>query len=1205
MDVKVALEIVRNLIAPEYLSSLQEEVFKAAWMGKSYAQIAELKGYAEDHIKSIGADIWQLLSQATDTKVTKRNFRAIIERLDLPTNFPIATDPIERQAAIDVSIFYGREDERQQLQQWIVRDRCRLVVLLGMGGIGKSSLAVKIAQELQSHFCCILWRSLINAPPINELLPELIRHLKSQIATKTSEIPHRLPDTIAGQVEALLRICQQERCLIILDNCESILEQGNSAGRYRPECADYGYLFSTWGQVQHNSCLLLTSREKPTEIGELEGVALPVRSKSISGLDPISGQKIFADKGCDPIPPPEWAEIDRYYGGNPLALKLVAAALQDLTGGDVGEILPYLRSERLGFVGIHVLLQQQWERLSIAEQQVMYWLAIQREPISTPDLEASLHLTWYHGTANNQSAPEMLPISPLLATFQSLRRRSIIQHRNGLWSLQPVVMEYVTSKLVSEIGTEIERQQPYLLNTHALLQANNKAYIRKIQVRLILQAVIERLLSAIPQSGRFANGEQQSIAVHLRDILAGWQQEHPRYPGYLAGNILNLLCHLDADLRGLNCSDLAICQAYLVERQLVDVNFARAQILNCAFTETFSTVLAVAYSLDGKKLASSDSNGQIRVWRVRDGECLLSFIGHNNWVRSLCFSPDGLYLASTSDDRTIKIWDLEDGTCLRTIDRGIYHLGLCFSTDGKTIISGGAKGSIHVWDVLSGDEIGGWKAHEHWIMRISIDALGDRLVTGSADGTVKVWEYPSGKCLHVLTGHEGWIMPVKFSPDGKTIVSGGMDATVRLWDAETGECLHILKAHRSYVWSVAFSPDGNAIASGGVDGILRLWRTNNGECIYALEGHTKQIWSVAFHPDGKMVASGGEDRSIRFWQTSDGKCLQTIGGYNNGFRAIAWSPDGQHLVTGSEDTLVRSWDLNSATSQQKFSGHSNIVSSIAYHPQGHSFASGAEDRTIRIWNSQTATVKKVLRGHPDWVSTLTYSPTGQYLASAGSDRTIRIWEPERGRCMAVLNGHEDRIWTINYHPHLNLMVSASEDQTVRLWDLDRQETIHTFRGHHNRVVAAVFDPRGTMVASGGMDSNILLWDIETATLQHTLSGHEGWIMSLAYSYDGKWLLSGSTDYTIKVWSMETGKCTATAIGHESWVRSIAVSPDNRLFASASEDGTIRLWDLPTASLISTRRAIRPYEGMDITATEGLTKPQIETLKALGAVSREQ
>jgi hypothetical protein len=285
--------------------------------------------------------------------------------------------------AIDVSVFYGRTEELNQLEQWIVMQHCRLVRLLGMGGIGKTAISIKLAERIEEHFDYIIWRSLRNAPSIQNLLAELLQFLSQQQETN-------LPETVESRISRLMHYLRQHRCLLVLDNAESIMRAGDRAGRYGEGYQEYGELLRRIGEERHNSCLVLTSREKPKELAALQGEHLPVRSLQLTGLPTAQGRKIFHDRGSFWGSDDEWKSLIEHYAGNPLALKIVAPAIRDLFDSKVSNFLDLLNRGTLVFDDIRNLLDRQFARLSALEREVMYWLTINRKPVPLLELHKDL-----------------------------------------------------------------------------------------------------------------------------------------------------------------------------------------------------------------------------------------------------------------------------------------------------------------------------------------------------------------------------------------------------------------------------------------------------------------------------------------------------------------------------------------------------------------------------------------------------------------------------------------------------------------------------------------------------------------------------------------------------------------------------------------------------------------------------------------------
>ncbi|GAA6619638.1 NB-ARC domain-containing protein [Scytonema sp. NUACC26] len=1182
MTVEEAIALVEQLLERGRLTKVQEIVFRNSWDGKTYQEMAEELTYDPGHIKDVGSELWQLLSKALGEKVTKNNLHGVLQRnaarqqnstIVSPTpNDPIVTSQTDWGEAIEVSHFYGRTTELETLHQWIVNYRCRIVALLGMGGMGKTALSVKLTEQLQKEFEYVVWRSLQNAPPVEEIVSDLIHFFSEQ---QEINLPHKLEP----QVSRVLHYLCSSRCLIILDNLETILQDGISAGKYQQGYEGYGYLLKCVGEVNHQSCLILTSREKPKEVALLEGPTLKVRSLLLQGLTSLEGHKIFYTKGCFGVNEQELQEVCDHFAGNPLALKIAASAVQEVYRGDLGQLIPFLQQGKLQFEDINDLLQQQFNRLSPLEQQVMCWLAINREPVSLAELEADF-------------VSETV-VGQLLDAVQSLRRRAFVEQQEQQLALQPVLLEYVTHRIITGVCEEIANQRYPFLNDYALTKAQSKEYIRQAQIRLIVRPIINRLVEML--------GSINAIEHQLKQMLALLQQEMPLKPGYAAGNILNILCEINADLSHLDCSHLAIWQAYLADATLHNVNFARSQFAKSVFKQTFGAVLCLAFSPDGEVLASSDAKGEINLWRVADEQCLLTMRGHTNWVRRIAFSPDGCSIASTSTDGTIRIWDVRDGRCLQIIQEySCISYSVCFSPDGKLLASSSEDCKVRIWDVENRKCLQVMEGHAHWALSASFSPDGKLLASGSSDKTIRIWDVENGKCVRAIAGHEGWVVPVSFSPDGRQIASGSFDSTVRIWNVDDGKCLTILQGHTKWVWSVAWSPDGQQIASAGIDQTIRFWEVKSGKCLHAIPGHTSQIWSVAFHPDGTKVASGGEDQTIRFWDARNGKCLGFIGGHTNWVRSVAFSADGQTLISAHKDCSVRIWDVSSRNCLYTLNKHKDSVLTVAVAPNNQIFASGSTDKAVKIWNLLHRSCLHTLTGHTDSVWSVAFSPNGQLLASCSLDRTVRIWDVSNGNCLHILVGHSDRIGCVRFSPDGSKIASASEDQTVKLWNVNSGECLKTLQ-HQQRIWSVAFSPDGKSIASGCMNNTIQIWNAQSSERLQTLVGHTGWVLSVSFSHDSHQLISGSSDQTVKVWDVKSGRCLYNLQQHKNWVWSVVLSNNHHAIASASEDEAIHLWNRETGEWEATLQVQRPYEGTNITDVTGLTNAQEAALRALGAV----
>ncbi|PSB15463.1 hypothetical protein C7B76_13695 [filamentous cyanobacterium CCP2] len=1080
--------------------------------------------------------------------------------------FEVAASYPSAAAPIAIDAFYGREKELAELEHLLLVDRCRLVALLGIGGIGKTSLSLKLLQQIRPQFERTVWRSLENAPPLKTILLDLIRVLSNGQET---DVPER------DRLSRLFDYVNQYRCLVVLDGIEAILQAADLAGNYKEGYQDYGDLIERMAQTCHQSCLMLTSAEKPKDFSNLEGKK--VRAYTLNGLNDAEGQEIFRERGINPESESECKAIVNLYDGNPLALKIVSSTIQDL----FGSISEFLEQGAKVFGGITTLLDQQFTRLSAFEKDIMYWIAINREAVSLKDLREDI-------------VPLVSP-PRLQEALESLGRRSLVKRDRALFCLQPVVMEYTLDRLVEQMSQEIIQGNIALFNSHPLIKAQAQDYLREAQLRFILQPLKEKLFTTLET--------EAAVQACLLQIISRWQHHSPLKPGYVTGNVLNLLWQMGSDIHDRDFSRLVIRQAYLQDMTLHGVNFGEADLSQSVFAETLGSILAIDFSPNGKVLATGDTDYNVHLWDVATGEQQLSWQGHDDWIRSVRFSPDGTILATASEDQTIRLWEVATGRCLRTLEGHTSWVRfVSFSADGKRLVSASEDKTVRLWNVDSGECLNVFQGHTRTVRSATFSQDGKIIASASGDSTVRLWNVDSGECFKTLNEHDRGVRSVIFSPNGQLLATGSSDRTVKLWDTQTWDCLKTLSGHIGWVWSVVFSSDGQTLASGSEDQTVRVWDVATGHCLKTLYGHASWVRSVAFNPDNQTLASGSDDQTVRIWNIQ-GQCLKTLQGYTRGVRSVAFSPHNRLLASGSEDHTIRLWSVETGQCLQTLLGHTNRIWSVVFSPDGRILASGSEDHSVRLWDVTTGQSLKVLDNHMDGVHSTAFSPDGRILASGSSDHTIKLWEVSTGQLLGTLKGHTDWVWSVAFSPDGKKLASGSGDLMLRLWDMQTQQCLKIMQGHTHWIRSIAFSPDGQTLASSSVGRTVRFWDVKTGKALRTLNGYTKGIRSVAFSPDSRTLASGSDDRDVRLWDVESGECVRTFPGHTGRVQSVAVSSNGMLLASGSNDEAIKLWDIQTGQELRTLRIDRPYEGMNITGAKGLSSRQRATLIGLGAVDR--
>ncbi|QUQ67135.1 nSTAND1 domain-containing NTPase [Kutzneria sp. CA-103260] len=574
---------------------------------------------------------------------------------------------------------------------------------------------------------------------------------------------------------------------------------------------------------------------------------------------------------------------------------------------------------------------------------------------------------------------------------------------------------------------------------------------------------------------------------------------------------------------------------------------------------------SVAFSPDGRILATASADTTTRLWDVANHSQIVTLTGHNGFVESVAFSPDGRILATAGDDKTVRLWDVASRSVIAILTGHTSPVtSVAFSPDGHTLATTSDDTTTRLWDVASRSVIAILTGHTSPVTSVAFSPDGRTLATAGDDKTVRLWDVASRSVIATLTGHTSPVTSVAFSPDGRTLATAGDDKTVRLWDVASRSVIATLTGHTYDVASVAFSPDGRTLATASYDKTVRLWDVASRSVIAILTGHTSPVYSVASSPDGHTLATTSAD-SVVLWKINDPVLTPYPA---TSIHCLAFSPDGRTMATASDDKTVRLWDVATHNQIATLTGHNGLVTSVAFSPDGRTLATTSADKTVRLWDVASRSVIATLTGHNGPVLSVAFSPDGHTLATTSADTTTRLWDVASHNQIAILTGHTYDVESVAFSPDGRTLATTSADKTVRLWDVASRSVIATLTGHTSPVTSVAFSPDGRTLATTSADKTVRLWDVASRSVIATLTGHNGPVLSVAFSPDGHTLATASDDTTVRLWDVASRSVIATLTGHTGPVGSVAFSSDGHTLATASDDTTVRLWDPDPARVIA-------------------------------------
>ncbi len=629
---------------------------------------------------------------------------------------------------------------------------------------------------------------------------------------------------------------------------------------------------------------------------------------------------------------------------------------------------------------------------------------------------------------------------------------------------------------------------------------------------------------------------------------------------------------------------------------------------------------AVAYSPDGKLLATASDDGRAYLWDAKTNK-LHDLDNHPAWgVIAVAFSPDGQTVATASKDRFVRLWH-QPGWKHNPMYDKLRHSdevnAVAFSPNPKDqlLAAGCDDGMVFVWNLSSPSKP--WKKFPHDAKK-QVNAVlfnptnAKQLVTAGNDATVKVWNLdstadPMPQSLPPSLSPEA-VNALAFTLDGKLLATAGEETLARLWVSDPKTGLWVL--YRQFaepmgsVRALAFNRAGNWLAIGSRDSQVKVWDVNTGRIKFLLAGHETIVTGVAFNPDQvDQLATSSDDHSVKIWDLGKREQLHLQAGANILPSCVAFNGNGKDnvfVVAGGANGWAKVWDTKSGEETLNASiGHRSAVRATAFSSKGDRLLTGSDDATAIIWETAAGREMRALTGHSGGIIGVAYSRDDQRVATASLDGTARVWDPTSGKQVHLLR-HPSQGWPLGvaFSEDGKFLTTVGSDGIVRVWDGGTGKELPSLGGQTSSIASVAFDPEGKRLVTGSNDGTARIWDIRKERagkepLKLIISqplrldmvvGTVGLFSSpiapgcllvasalvarptypmpiygVAYSPKQDRVAACSADGLVHVWDATTGKEMFSLSSRAAFT--VAFSPDGKKLATAGWDSTAHVWDL--------------------------------------------
>jgi len=611
----------------------------------------------------------------------------------------------------------------------------------------------------------------------------------------------------------------------------------------------------------------------------------------------------------------------------------------------------------------------------------------------------------------------------------------------------------------------------------------------------------------------------------------------------------------------------------------------------------------LAFPQDGSLLATSGSDGMVRVWRVASGTLLHAWQAGKGAARALAFAPDGRRLACAGEDGLLRCWDPLIGTLLWDTEHEPAGTEcMAVTPDSAAIISGGTDGRIRIMDRENGHIITSVEAHGSAISQLAISPDGRRIASAGSDGTICIHGYrdtvlqqectvtqqdlrflaftcgsdrfatvgnspapiirdvTSGKAVQTLAGDAGSTpCTVSFYETGVAI--GSDDHTLSVWQFPSGTQTSIPVYHQG-IASCTTNSAGSLLVAGCNNGTIRFFGLPGGTAGREYLAHTGPVIACACSPDGTYLASCSWDGTVKLWGLPDGNPLHVLRARAGDVTCLCSTPDGSSVITGNTDGTLRWFSVLEGHHTRTLDMYTSTVTALAISPDGMYLACAGGDNSLRLWRTSDGVLLAACEGLTSTTRCLTFTPDGKTLVSGGWDGKVRFWQVPHGNLLYAREGHTSAIVLCATAPGSPSIVTMGNDTTVQVRDPVTGQSLHSFYCGKNNLSASALSPDGRLLVLGGKDGSLCTIRLPSGCHGATLPKIPVKVTTLAFTRDSEALLAGYETGTIGIFSLADSRLIRRFPAHAGAIRCITPLPNDDLIVTSGGDGACRVWNLP-------------------------------------------